>query len=208
MSTTYKADASIYERINLVMSDVERLHKGGKHKHHGFMFLGHDDVTQAIRRAFVRYGIVQRVTLIDAQRIVNDMVAVRVQIDWIAAGHDSRMTVESYGESSVGGKGGPSPQQSAQAISYAVKTAQLKNFCLVGDDTEDSDMSYSDGPAPQQAAPVVFDSHPEVQLALAELDTATSQGEAKRALAKLATYADTISAELSERIGELAGRSY
>ena len=197
-------DMNIHQRINAVMRDVERLAKTGHHKYHKFAFLGHDDVTQAVRRAFVTHGIVQTVSVLDTVR-ANDMVGVRVSIEWVNMDEPSeRVMIEAYGESGVGGKGGPNPQQVGQAVSYAVKNAQLKNFCLVGDDTPDSDLSYSDGGYVAPAEPAGPDDAPALALAVKELEVAGSPAEARKALKALTPFANKISAELNARIDELA----
>ncbi len=198
---------NIHQRINAVMKKVERLVKGGHHKYHKFSFLGHDDVTQAVRRAFVEFGIVQSVSVLETVRD-NDMFGVRVGIEWVNMDEPTeRVMVEGYGESGVGGKGGPNPQQVGQAISYAVKVAQLKNFCLVGDDTEDSDMSFGHPDGKSEVGvppPVVADDAPEVALAVKELETASTPAQARKALMALTPHANKLSPELNARIEELA----
>lgn len=128
---------TIYTKIHQVMQRVEKVRKDLENPHHKYMYIGHDDVTIALRTAFAEVGIVQTVTIIEAMRLDGGSLGVRVGIKWTDAEDGSAVEVESYGESASGGKGGPQPQMVGIALSYAVKCAQLKNFCLVGDDTPD-----------------------------------------------------------------------
>lgn len=127
----------IYAKIHAVMQRVEKVRKDLENKHHNYKYLGHDDVTIALRTAFVEVGIVQTVNILEAMRLDGNALGMRVGIKWTDVEDGSSIDVESYGESQAGGKGGPQPQMVGIALSYAVKCAQLKNFCLVGDDTPD-----------------------------------------------------------------------
>lgn len=128
---------TIHAKMHAVMGRVEKVRKDLENKHHNYKYLGHDDVTIALRTAFVEVGIVQTVTILEAMRLEGNALGMRVGIKWTDVEDGSSIDVESYGESQAGGKGGPQPQMVGIALSYAVKCAQLKNFCLVGDDTPD-----------------------------------------------------------------------
>lgn len=128
---------TIHTKIHAVMGRVEKVRKDLENKHHNYNYVGHDDVTIALRTAFVEVGIVQTVTILEAMRLEGNALGMRVGIKWTDVEDGSSVDVESYGESQAGGKGGPQPQMVGIALSYAVKCAQLKNFCLVGDDTPD-----------------------------------------------------------------------
>lgn len=136
---TFPPSPSIEQRIHQVMALVEAVTKDRMNRQFGYHFVGHDDVTLALRRAFVKVGITQRVSLTEVKRFDGGSVGVNVEIEWASADDpQQRVRVASYGEAqSMDRKGAGTPQQIAIATSYAVKLAQLKNFCLVGDDTPD-----------------------------------------------------------------------
>lgn len=137
---------TIHTKIHAVMQRVEKIRKDLENPHHKYRYIGHDDVTIAVRTAFAEVGIVQTVSIIEALRLDGGALGMRVRIRWTdAETADSFVEVESYGESGGEGKSGkftPQPQQVGIALSYAVKIAQLKNFCLVGDDTPDVDEQH------------------------------------------------------------------
>lgn len=148
-------ELNVYQRMNAVMSEVAGVAKKQLHKHHNFQFASHDDVTEAIRAAMVRYGIVQRASMLSWGRdVTTQMVWVHVRVEWVNMDKpDDRVVAEVFSESQTGGKGGPSPQQIGAAFSYGVKLLQLKNFALVGGNEEDSDQAQ--GPVTPYTAPVV-----------------------------------------------------
>jgi len=136
----------IYTKIHQVMVRVERVLKDRQNPHHKYLYIGHDDVSLALRKAFVEVGIVQTVSIKNATRLEGGAFGMVVNVRWTDAEKpESFIEVESYGESSGEGKTGkftPQPQQVGIALSYAVKCAQLKNFCLVGDDTPDVEAQH------------------------------------------------------------------
>lgn len=143
---------TIHTKMHAVMQRVEKVRKDLENKHHNYNYVGHDDVTIALRTAFVEVGIVQTVTILEAMRLEGNALGMRVGIKWTDVEDGSSVDVESYGESQAGGKGGPQPQMVGIALSYAVKCAQLKNFCLVGDDTPDVEEQH--GPVQTARGPI------------------------------------------------------
>lgn len=148
----------IYAKMHAVMQRVEKIRKDLENPHHKYRYIGHDDVTIAVRTAFAEVGIVQTVSIIEALRLDGGALGMRVRIRWTdAETADSFVEVESYGESGGEGKSGkftPQPQQVGIALSYAVKIAQLKNFCLVGDDTPDVEEQHGPRETAREIEPV------------------------------------------------------
>src|SRR5690606_21937067 len=70
---------------------------------------------------------------------------VRVRITWTALEDGSYQAVDSWGETTVKNKSGrPDGVEVGQALSYAVKVAQLKNFMLVGGLIPDAEESHGE----------------------------------------------------------------
>jgi hypothetical protein len=138
---------NIYQRMNAVMKEAETASKTRTNTFHKYRFIGHDDVTDAVRASMVKHGIVQHVQPLEVTRTGADMY-IKVAIRWINMDdpEDSIYTT-SHGES-FGTKGNPDDLQYGKAISYAVKTALLKNFMLIGDDTPDNEATQRNNSAP------------------------------------------------------------
>jgi hypothetical protein len=140
---------NIYQRMNAVMKEAETASKTRTNTFHKYKFIGHDDVTEAVRSSMVKHGIVQRVKPLEVVRNGADMY-IKVEVVWHNMDEPSDyISVESHGES-FGTKGNPDDLQYGKAISYAVKTALLKNFMLVGDDTPDNEATQRNNSAPQR----------------------------------------------------------
>lgn len=149
---------NIHQRIHKVCSLVERVNKDRKNPHGNYYYVGHDDVTLALRRAFVEAGIAQTVTIKQAMRLESGGLGVSALVRWTGIDEQDFVEVESYGEAqSMDKKGQGTPQQVGIALSFAVKLAHLKNFLLVGDDTPDPE-SFADPEPPvekkQKESPV------------------------------------------------------
>lgn len=149
---------NIYQRIREVRREVFGIDKGGKHSH-GFAFVKHDDVTAALSGPFVKWGIDREVTVIEAGR-EGRVLGMRVQVSWVNVDNPAdRKTIEVYAEGVDQGKTREGDINidgltSGKAISYAVKTAELKNFCLVGDSSSDAERpGYSTQQAPTKVEP-------------------------------------------------------
>jgi hypothetical protein len=134
-----------------VMAEVRGVAKDRVNKHQGYEFTGHDDVTEALQDAFVKYGIAQSVSIVGCTREMDGMLLrLEVRIVWTALEDGSQEDVISWGEATVKNKTGrPDGVEVGQALSYAVKVASLKNFMLVGGlvpDPEETDRE----PEPQR----------------------------------------------------------
>lgn len=158
------ASLNIYQRLLLVKREVTGVDKKGKHSQ-GFRFVTHDDVTAALSGLFVKYGIDREVTVLDAQRVSHlakdgtpaFVLAMRVQVAWVNVDNPGeRKCVEVFAEGVDNGTrrdGSPNIDglASGKAISYAVKMAELKNFCLTGETTQDNERAQ---PLQEAAKPV------------------------------------------------------
>jgi hypothetical protein len=146
----YDASLNIYQRIQRVKRDVSGVDKRGKHTQ-GFRFVTHDDVTAALSGLFVKYGIDRRVSVLEATR-EGQLLKTHVEVSWINIDRpEDRKSVNVYAEGvDPSSKGFIDGLSSGKAISYAVKMAELKNFCLVGDSAQDNERS---APRELQQAP-------------------------------------------------------
>ena len=143
----YDASLNIYQRIQRVKRDVSGVDKRGKHTQ-GFRFVTHDDVTAALSGLFVKYGIDRRVSVLDATRDRHEgkdsqLLKMNVEVSWVNVDKpDDRKSICVYAEGiDPSSKGFIDGLSSGKAISYAVKMAELKNFCLVGDSAQDNERS-------------------------------------------------------------------
>jgi len=141
-SDAYDPKLNIYQRIQRVKQAVSGVDKKGKHAQ-GFAFLKHDDVTAALSGLFVKFGIDRAV---DVERVEQreNILDMWVLVSWVNVDDpDDRKTVRMYAEgvNIIRQNGGVNRDglASGKALSYAVKMAELKNFCLVGDTTPDSE---------------------------------------------------------------------
>lgn len=125
-------DKNIYQRMAEVMKTVAYVQKEEKKVNNQYTFVSHDAVTAKLRPALIENGILPVVTvkkhLQDGNR-TEVLIGVRyVNID----------KPEEYVEVEAFGYGiDPSDKGPGKAVSYAVKYALLKTFCLeTGDDPE------------------------------------------------------------------------
>lgn len=125
--------ANIYQRINLVMQEVDYIQKGDKKVNNQYRFVSHDQVARIMHGPLTKHGIVMLPSVTSTKNDGNRtevMVNVRfvncddpeqfVSVDFLGFGIDS------------------SDKGPGKAISYACKYALLKVFCLeTGDDPDD-----------------------------------------------------------------------
>jgi hypothetical protein len=135
---------NIYQRLLEVRREVHNIDKNGKHGS-GFRFVSHDDVTRALGGLYVKWGIDREVSVVDAKRDAN-IIGMRVQVSWVNVDNPSdRKTIEVYSEGvdiiKRDGQMNTDGLAAGKGLSYAVKSAELKNFCLVGDNTPDNERS-------------------------------------------------------------------
>lgn len=144
---------NIYQRIQAIKREVHGVDQRGKHTH-GFRFAKHDDVTHALSGLYVKHGVDREVTVDQVDR-VGPVLAMWVRVTWVNVDNPmDRKSVKVFSEGVDSGKRKDGSDNidglaSGKAISYAVKLAELKNFCLVGDSTLDSE----EAPPLQAAVP-------------------------------------------------------
>lgn len=137
---------SIYQRMNAVMKDVRGV---GKHSHNqqgNYRYAGHEAVTDALRDAYVKHGIVRTASVVKTEVLDRGTLLLHVRVAWICDDDPhSRHEVDVPGlQSSVKKDGGMAPVQVGMALSYAVKNAEFKCFALTGDDTPDTEAADDD----------------------------------------------------------------
>lgn len=139
---------NIYQRLNAVMKAVRGVGKHSTNKHGNYNYVGHEAITDAVRDEYVKHGVVRTASVIDHQLIDGGTVMVKVRVGWVCMDNpSSRLDVEMVAVQPTQTKsGGLTAQQMGQAVSYAVKNAELKCLSLTGDDTPDSDESDPNGP--------------------------------------------------------------
>lgn len=125
---------SLSQRILAVMKDVGYIQKLDRRVNGQYRYVSHDQVMGALRKPMVEQGVISTVTvkshLQDGNRTEAD-----VEVTFINADNpDDRMSVQAFGYGIDGGDKGP-----GKAVSYAVKYALLKTFCLETGDDPDND---------------------------------------------------------------------
>jgi hypothetical protein len=153
---SFELGLNIYQRIREVKREVHRIDKSGKHQQ-GFAFMKHDDVTAALSGLFVKYGIDREVTVLKTTRFEN-ILEMEVLVAWVNVDDPTdrkKVVVYTEGVNVMKRDGGENRDglASGKALSYAVKMAELKNFCLVGDTTADNERSGSFASAPDVPPP-------------------------------------------------------
>lgn len=129
---------NIFQRINAVMKEVKYVQKESKKVNGQYTFASHDAVTSALHSPMAEHGIVMVPTI---NKLVQDgnKTIVTMDISFINADQpDDRINLQYIGygiDASDKGVG--------KAISYAVKYALLKMFCLeTGDDVEKDNIEH------------------------------------------------------------------
>lgn len=142
---------TIYQRMNAVMRDVRGVGKNSHNPQGGYKYAGHEAVTEALRDAYVKHGIIRTATVTGTQLLDRGALLLTVKVAWICDDEPhSRHEVEVPGiQSSVKKDGGLSPVQVGMALSYAVKNAEFKCFSLTGDDTPDTEAHDDDRGEPE-----------------------------------------------------------
>lgn len=140
---------NIYQRMHAVMRELEAVAKDRQNQQFKYKFVGHDDVMGPLRRMLVRHGIVQKVTVDSLERRADQSIVVQCLIAWVnIEDPNDAVIVTSWGEAcstqrSKDGEAKGDDVQIGKAVSYAVKYAQLKNFCLVGGGIPDNEEDHA-----------------------------------------------------------------
>lgn len=137
--------ANIYQRINAVMKEVSYVKKSDKKVNGQYSFVSHDSVVAALQGPLVNNGIALIPTVADLKQDGNrTVVCMEISLVNIDDPAD-RVVVTHYGY-------GIDTQDKGigKAVSYAVKYALLKLFCLeTGDDVEKDSIEYKPAENPK-----------------------------------------------------------
>lgn len=181
------------------MADVRGVAKASKNAHGGYLYAGHEAVTDALRDAYVKHGIVRSATVLEHTRD-GGLLRLLVEVSWINVGEPSdRHVVQQLGESPAVTKTGvAAPQQSGIALSYAVKLAEFKTLALTGDDTPD-------GASPEaQARDVPPDPPVDVEGYLAEFGLCTGADELRQVTESVRKVAGRLTEQERETLRDAA----
>ena len=130
---------NLYQRIIMIMSELDYVAKGDKTVNGQYRFVSHDQVTAKVHPLLVKYRVVILPT-VEELRQENNRTVVKLSIVFRNADYPEDaffLTHYGYGiDASDKGIG--------KAISYAYKYALLKTFCLeTGDDPDyDTKLAY------------------------------------------------------------------
>ncbi len=191
---------NIYQRLARIRAEVQTVEKSGKHKH--FAYAKHDDVTATLAPLYLKYGVDREVSINRTERS-GAVLAVTAALRWINIDKpDDYKAVGIFAEGvDVGFRQGGEPNIDGlavgKAISYAVKIAELKNFCLVGESSPDNERA-SIG-VPQAAPPTSGD-----YLKLKELYQSCSTEEELKAIRGMVMPLVQGKALTQEQISELS----
>jgi len=135
---------NIYQKIVEVMKEVKYIQKSDKKVNGQYSFVTHDSVTAALHEPLANHGIVMIPSILDLHQDGNRTVA-KMEISFVNADKpEDKITMIHYGygiDAQDKGVG--------KAVSYAVKYALLKMFCLeTGDDPEKDTIPY-EAPKPK-----------------------------------------------------------
>ncbi len=129
---------NIYQRINAVMKEVTYVQKSDKKVNNQYSFVSHDSVTAALHEPMARHGIVMVPAVAELIQDGN-RTCVKMEIAFVNIDDPmDRIYIFHYGY-------GIDTQDKGigKAVSYAVKYALLKMFCLeTGDDVEKDSVEY------------------------------------------------------------------
>ncbi len=123
---------NIYQRLNAVMSEVSYIQKLDKKVNNMYRFVAHDQVVAKLQPQLVKHGILVAPSVMNHTRDGN-MTILEVAVCFINIDNPTDcITVTAIGYGVDPGDKGP-----GKAMSYAVKYALLKTFCLeTGDDPD------------------------------------------------------------------------
>jgi len=129
---------NIYQKINAVMKEVKVIQKESKKVNGQYTFVSHDAVTGALHMPMAEHGIVMIPTIVELTQDGNRTVA-KMDISFVNADDPADRIVVQYFGYGID----PSDKGIGKAVSYAVKYALLKQFCLeTGDDVEKDNIHY------------------------------------------------------------------
>ena len=129
---------NIYQRINEVMAEVEAVQKENKKVNGQYTFVSHDAVSKALHNPMVKAGIVMIPTIKELKQDGN-RTEVTMEISFVNMDNPQEKVTVQYNGYGIDAQ----DKGIGKAISYAVKYALLKVFCLeTGDDVEKDSIEY------------------------------------------------------------------
>jgi hypothetical protein len=129
---------NIYQRMNQVMTEVENVMKTDKKENKMYAFVKHEEVTKVLRGPMINAGILMTSSVTATSQDGNRTQA-NVDVSFINIDNpDDRVVIGSFGYGIDTQDKGP-----GKAISYAIKYAMMKNFCLESAEEEkDIELSH------------------------------------------------------------------
>lgn len=132
---------NIFQKLNAVQREVRGVGKNSYNQHQRYNYAGHEAVTEALRDAYVKHGIIRTATVVDSELDEKACYRATVDVSWVnIESPEDRHTVRMVGLAPSTSSKGPqaAATQSGVALSYAVKLAEFKVLALTGDDTPDA----------------------------------------------------------------------
>lgn len=151
---------SIHQRIHKVMKDVDTIQKESKKVNNQYTFVSHDEVSRVMHKAFVDHGIVMIPTVTECTEnsysttvkkkkwgnetpeeevVLISKTSVKMEISLVNVDNPSDKVTVSFPGMGIDNQ----DKGIGKAISYAVKYALLKTFCLeTSDDVEKDNIDY------------------------------------------------------------------
>jgi hypothetical protein len=144
---------NIYQRLNQVMAEVESVQKESKKVNNQYTYVSHDAVSKALHMPMQRAGIMM---IPDIAELIQDSnrTVVKMAISFVNIDKPEDRIVVNYT-----GYGIDSQDKGiGKAVSYAVKYALLKVFCLeTGDDVEKDNVDYKADPKKAEEVALLSD---------------------------------------------------
>jgi len=129
---------NVYQRIRNIMLEVKYVQKESKKVNGEYTFVSHDSVAAALHEPLARHGVII-LTDVVSYALVGNRTTINIKVSFINVDSPTdRFEINSWG---IGID--PSDKGYGKAMSYAVKYALLKTFCLeTGDDVEKDNIPY------------------------------------------------------------------
>lgn len=141
-----KTSLNIYQRMNLVMKDVEGINKDGINAHQKYKFVSHDKVTGILHKPLADRGIMVVSTIKGLQQDGNRTM-VDMEISFVNIDNPDDVVLVRY----MGYGIDTQDKGIGKAVSYAMKYCLLKTFCLeTGDDVEKDNIEYIPSPPKEE----------------------------------------------------------
>jgi hypothetical protein len=156
---------NIFQRINHVMQDVSYIQRGEKRVANQYRYVSHDQVSSVFHEALTKHGIVMLPNVTSFKQDGN-RTEVTIDISFVNIDEPTDLVKVTYfGYGIDTGDKGP-----GKAISYAVKYALLKTFCLETGDDPDHDQKVVHEPANAKLEPSMIEMIDEDKLMVSFLE--------------------------------------